>query len=91
LKNSVFSSSLFNVKLFKKFTTSRKSFLNVRKQQDNKVKGMLMLGVEAISTEQTRTCNEETISSSLRTPYDRFKVLMRETNSKPRGAYCERM
>lgn len=33
LKNSVFSSSLFNVRLFKKFTTSRKSFLNVKKKK----------------------------------------------------------
>lgn len=42
-----------------------------------------MLSTEAINTDHTRTYNEETFS----TPYDRFKVLMRETQqSKPRGA-----
>lgn len=39
LKNSVFSSSVFNVKLFRKFTTSRKSFLTKRKNVNHQESG----------------------------------------------------
>lgn len=35
LKNSVFSSSLFNVRLLRKFTTSRKSFLSTKGKTRN--------------------------------------------------------
>lgn len=67
LKNSVFSSSLFNVKLFKKFTTSRKSFLNAKKRRNSAEQIREgMLNIEAITTDYINIIlNKETFSFAI--------------------------